>query len=103
MRELVDFLLIHKPKTQAQRQLEDLAAQVRAVLATIRRTIRRWRRSRTARHTGRWPACWSRRRRMESHKFRAGLWTRAEFKKTAPRFPAIRKPGRAVYLPVLRC
>lgn len=33
MRELVDFLLIHKPKTQAQRQLEDLAAQVRAVLA----------------------------------------------------------------------
>lgn len=33
MRALVDFLLSHKPKTQAQRQLEELAAQVRAVLA----------------------------------------------------------------------
>lgn len=86
MRELVDFLLIHKPKTQAQRQLEDLAAQVRAVLAHYPPddpAVAALKNSEAYRKVA---ACWSRRRRMESHKFRAGLWTRAEFKKTAPRF-----------------
>lgn len=33
MKEMVDFLLEHKPKTDAQRQLEELAGQVRAILA----------------------------------------------------------------------
>ena len=33
MKGMVDFLLEHKPKTAAQRQLEELAEQVRAVLA----------------------------------------------------------------------
>ena len=33
MKDMVDFLLEHKPKTAAQRQLEELAEQVRAVLA----------------------------------------------------------------------
>lgn len=33
MKETVDFLLEHKPRTAAQRQLEELAGQVRAILA----------------------------------------------------------------------
>lgn len=33
MKNMVDFLLEHKPKTTAQRQLEELAEQVRAILA----------------------------------------------------------------------
>lgn len=33
MKETVDFLLAHKPKTAAQRQLEELAEQVRDILA----------------------------------------------------------------------
>ena len=33
MRDMVEFLIEHKPKTAAQRQLEELAEQVRAVLA----------------------------------------------------------------------
>lgn len=33
MKETVDFLLEHKPKTAAQRQLEELAEQVKAILA----------------------------------------------------------------------
>lgn len=34
MKETVDFLLAHKPKTSAQRQLEELAGQVKAILAS---------------------------------------------------------------------
>lgn len=33
MKETVDFLLAHKPKTAAQRQLEELAEQVKAILS----------------------------------------------------------------------
>lgn len=33
MKEMVEFLIEHKPKTAAQRQLEELAEQVRAILA----------------------------------------------------------------------
>lgn len=33
MKEMVDFLLEHKPKTAAQRQMEELAGQVQAILA----------------------------------------------------------------------
>lgn len=33
MKDMVDFLLEHKPKTAAQRQLDELAEQVRAILA----------------------------------------------------------------------